>query len=133
MCACNCLRINSMADIFQGHPISFLLFALGLISPIRPTGSRYACLYFSGKFLTSGDAAAKQEVYEPGSGHMKNYYNSSMTVLERNDQGVLWSLNVFISPGCMGMDSISILSLSNRFCSSRAKRTQASLVMPWVQ
>ena len=102
------------------------LFALLLISPMLPTGSKYAYLYLEGKFLTIGEAAAKQEVYEPGSGRMKN---NSITMPASTGQGVR-SAKVLISPGWIGMERIGMLRRSSFLWSSRANRTHASLVTP---
>ncbi|PPQ66005.1 hypothetical protein CVT26_010664 [Gymnopilus dilepis] len=55
-----------------------------------PTGSKYAYLYLEGKFLTIGEAAAKQDVYEPGSGRMKN---NSITMPASTGQGVRMDRN----------------------------------------
>lgn len=119
-------KVFKMASVVcQSSAARSSRLALSLISPTFPTGSKYAPLYLSGKFLTRGEAAAKHDVYAPGSGRMKK---SSMTTFAKIGQGVR-SAKVLTSPGWIGMDKIGMLDASSRFWSSREKSTHASLVM----
>ena len=77
--------------LFQPY-FNYIVVQWNSVDETLPTGSKYAPWYWSGFFLTSGDAATKQELYAPSSGSLSIIPISLWT----NQGDGSWFVNYFL-------------------------------------